>query len=269
MITADFTFDQIKLMPRPEGYKKELEDCAVLKTDTYIRIDVQSECFKNLHIKYRNYPKPEDLSKVTSPTKDRSTRNQEKRSKVSHDVTPEKTDKESKGCGCKDKKKTKVAPPSKKPPSFFGKVASYWRAVTGPRVDEATFEARKKQCFELGGYTWSPIDGTVTSVTDEAIYVDDMRVALEADETPIVVKGQAVQPGEPVATGTSKKPCPYLMEGNGTTEAKYYCNACGCGARKAANLDEKLKMANVECPRTPPLFTQVTVNGGQGKGTSE
>lgn len=238
MITADFTYNQISLMPRPASYKKELEDCAILKTDTYIRVDVTSECFKALHRKYSKAPKPDDLSLVSSPVQRRVDGS--------------------------------ALPPSRKPPNIFGKVSKYWKAITGPKVDEETFQARKSQCFERGGYTWSPDNGIVTEVTEDTVVIDNNTVVhFPSDEKASVKVGDAVEVGQIITEGSKPKPCAYLGHGSGDKEARHFCSACGCGARKAANLDEKLRMANVECPRTPPLFTQVTVNGGQGKGTAE
>ena len=37
-----------------------------------------------------------------------------------------------------------------------------------------------------------------------------------------------------------------------------YCSGCGCGEKKDAMLENKLRMANVSCPRIPGLFNKVT-----------
>ena len=42
-----------------------------------------------------------------------------------------------------------------------------------------------------------------------------------------------------------------------TNKGKVFCSACGCGFRQDAELYNKLKLAQVECPLTPPRFKSI------------
>jgi len=145
-------------------------------------------------------------------------------------------------------------PPTKLPPSFFGKVASYWNAITGPLVDTPTYEKRLKMCTANGGYSYADVAGEVKEVEANHIVIEDKKIELPYDETPTVKKGDVVSLGQLIAKGNTDKPCPYLLK----NDKGLFCNACGCGIRNKAELHTKLKYANLECPRTPPLFTSHT-----------
>lgn len=147
-------------------------------------------------------------------------------------------------------------PPAKQPPSFWGKVVSYWTAISGPKVSEEVFKERKSQCLEKGGYTWAPQDGVVKKIEDNKVYLsDELVVELPEDEVPSVKEGESISRGQIIATGETKKPCQLLK----VIDGENYCGACGCGVRTKAELDTKLYYQNVRCPRIPPLFTEVTI----------
>lgn len=142
-------------------------------------------------------------------------------------------------------------PPARKPPSRWGKVKQYWDAITGPRVDQATFDSRLAECTKRAGYSWSPITGEVTSVDGNLITINDsVIVKLLPDEETLVAKGDFVTDGQVIAKGVVDKPCQFLVNNKG----KIHCGACGCGDRSKAELNNKLWYATVECPRNPPRF---------------
>ncbi len=51
--------------------------------------------------------------------------------------------------------------------------------------------------------------------------------------------------------------CEYLKIVENVLDDKYYCGACGCGERADAELNIKLKMSRVECPKIPPVFKAI------------
>lgn len=144
-------------------------------------------------------------------------------------------------------------PKAIKPPAFWGKVKQYWKAVTGPKVSDEVFQERYKKCTETGGYTFSPVAGTVTGIDNNIVLLDNTySVKLNDDETPIVSVGDTVGEYQIIATGSAKKPCQYMV----TNDKGNFCGACGCGTeRNKAELKTKLYYATVSCPRVPPLFT--------------
>lgn len=161
----------------------------------------------------------------------------------------------------------KHLPPAKKPPTMFKKVASLWSAVTGPRLEQRKRDRRLSMCTKYGGYSWAETAGVVDSVTAvpaEGGVVTQLTIGgrtqnLASDERPAVNVGDRVVVGQLVATGDAVKPCPYLLEKpstEATRSANLYCNACGCGVRKKAELHSKLFFGKLVCPRTPPLFVE-------------
>lgn len=143
-------------------------------------------------------------------------------------------------------------PKTNKPPAFWSKVKSFWKAVTGPKVSEEIFQERYKKCTETGGYTFSPVSGIVTSIDNNTVLLDNKySVTLKSDETPAVKVGDEIEEYQIIATGTVKKPCQYMV----TNSKGNFCGACGCGTeRNKAELKTKLYYATVSCPRIPPLF---------------
>lgn len=151
-------------------------------------------------------------------------------------------------------------PAAAKPPSAFQKVQSYWRAVSGPKVEQETFDNRLRQCTDVGGYTFSPFSARVTGVEGRRIFLNLENntsgvYLLPEDESPDVEIGDSIQVGQIISKGNAAKPCPWLSV-NGQDR---HCTACGCGYRKAAKLDQKLWHANLKCPRVPPLFVEATI----------
>ena len=162
--------------------------------------------------------------------------------------------------------------PPHRPPAGWKKVKSFWKAVTGPKVTPQDRDQRLSQCTTFGGLTWSPVGGTVEEITATSITVGSYEAQFPADELPAVEVGQTIVPGQqltkPRDPETFKKPCPFLItkdetiEFEGETVNKLYCDGCGCGVKRAvAELHTKLEFANLQCPRTPPLFVPITVEG--------
>lgn len=150
---------------------------------------------------------------------------------------------------------TKYAPPAKKPPNIFGKVASFWHATTGPTTTKEEFERRLKKCIKEGGYTFAQVAGRITNIdtNKRIISIGDFDTTYPEDETPSHQVGDIVEVGQILCHGSSYKPCQYLLS---QSDGKLHCGACGCGSRTHAELHTKLYYVNITCPRTPPLFTQ-------------
>lgn len=149
-----------------------------------------------------------------------------------------------------------VKVPHKKPPTLWRKVASYWRAVSGPKLSDEKFNKRLECCTAKGGYSWAKKDGTVDEVGLTHVTIGGVRVDLPEDERPKVKQGDVVVAGQTIAEGETKKPCPLLLVmPNKCGTPEFFCNGCGCGTRTKAELHSKLRFAKVECPRTPPQFT--------------
>jgi len=154
------------------------------------------------------------------------------------------------------------APPHKNegnPPTLFHKVASYWRAVTGPKVSDEEYQHRLTQCTKVGGCTFSPIHGIVDSISHDKVYkitISGQEIILPLDETPIVKVGQSVVAGEVLSTTSSIKPCQYCVSeiDKKTNEKSHWCTVCQCGKTERAKLENKLKLSRISCPRIPPLF---------------
>lgn len=140
--------------------------------------------------------------------------------------------------------------PVKPPPSFFSKVKSYWKATTGPKVEQEEFDRRYSKCTAEAGATWSTLSGKVENVQEAFITVNGKGIALASDEKPSVQVGNTVEEGQTIAISETVKPCPYLVVKNNSE----FCGACGCGKRTTAELSTKLWFKNVECPRTPKQF---------------
>lgn len=166
-------------------------------------------------------------------------------------------------------KKSGSKTPKVKPPNMWGKVSSLWKAVSGPKVDQETFEHRLFQCTSKGGYTFCPYPCTVVSVSDRQIRVNtklkhiNALIYLPEGEIPSVVVDQELEEGQIISTGDEDKDCPHLRRDD--KEDKIFCGACGCPKSKLGELHQKLWYANLKCPRKPPLFTDVTVEKSQEK----
>lgn len=158
-------------------------------------------------------------------------------------------------------------PPTARPPSMFGKVASYWRATHSPDVPEQVYQDRLRSCTITGGYTWSPHSGAITKITtDKSTGVQFLTIGghsahVPKDEILSVKVGDIVTQGEIISHGIEHKPCPMLKK----IDEGLFCNACGCGLKAAAELTRKLRHSQLVCPRTPPLFDlyEVTVSAKQ------
>jgi hypothetical protein len=154
-----------------------------------------------------------------------------------------------------------VLPPAKQPPGLFAAVKSLWSAVSGGKTDEDTYQARRRCCFELGGYSYAPVGGRVESVSLTEVRINGVTTVLADDEMPAVSVDQIVGAGATIASGAAKKPCPYLRASmdKSSDEPKYFCGACGCGEWHLSELATKLRLVQLTCPRTPPLFTPTYV----------
>jgi len=144
-------------------------------------------------------------------------------------------------------------PPAKRPPSLFAKVRQYWNVTSGPTVSDEVYQYRLDQCTRYGGYTHAPIDGIVQKIEGQSILIDRELVVLPNDERATISVGDSVKRGQVISTGDVSKPCFYLVK----SEKGIHCAACGCGARKKAELTQKLRYSRLVCPRIPPLFDKV------------
>ena len=142
------------------------------------------------------------------------------------------------------------------PPKNSSTVKDFIKAVSSKYVDKETFNKRLAKCTAVGGYTWAKESGSVTYVSDQEIKINDISHPLPEDEIPFVKLMQTVQKGQIIAQADKAKPCPYLKR----NDRNLYCGACGCAQWKLAELKTKLWFSNLVCPRTPPLFTSVTVS---------
>lgn len=152
-------------------------------------------------------------------------------------------------------------PPVKRPPNIFGKVKQLWEVTTGPEVVDSVREERLNKCNVTGGYTWSPVYGSVLSIDGNKINIAGTTIQLPDDEKPAVAVGDTVEIGQIIAVGEVAKPCQYRR----TINDGIYCDACGCGSRSKAELNNKTKYARLVCPRIYPLFNKEDENGDRVK----
>lgn len=158
-------------------------------------------------------------------------------------------------------------PPAKEPPHLFSKVASFWKAVTGPKVDDDTYEARMDACTMTGGNSWAHTTGRVTEVLPQGLIINRFFQPVFSDERVIVQAGDSVVKGQIITDSEDLKPCPYLMVRTDkpkiSGDNQIFCNACGCGVKNKAELHNKLRYAELVCPRTPPMFTALTISSNE------
>jgi len=151
--------------------------------------------------------------------------------------------------------------PATRPSKLLDKMKSFKKAVSGPKAPDEVFEARFKQCTRYGGCTWSQLDGVVESIENNIISIDGFDHDLTDGELPVVEVGDKISRFQPLATlkpDAQDKACPYLVK---KANKGYFCGGCGCGKWKLAELGNKLRFEELECPREYPMFTPLTVGG--------